>query len=280
MLTSLHPISPTSDQAVRDLLDQRAARASHTRYTSVSYSERSDSPSIYSRGDYSPQTKSHFHGRQWANPGYQMSLTSRARSSFNDDEDEDDDAVTTFTRASFDQDDERSLFPAADDDISVVAGLTPRRPTHPTLDSVVGGEEVVSESPPTEEIEEDPRMSMLGPKMRFVSRAPWELGGEDMLEEEEEEPSSATDSPSVFSNKIHNWRSKDPDKDKTPAKGLGLTTILTGSSGPRTYSNRKGSSGMNPGLHRQQHQEFQKQDPYGPHLSAASQSHGTIQYVI
>jgi hypothetical protein len=36
-----------------------------------------------------------------------------------------------------------------------------------------------------EEEEFNPRMSLLGPKMRFHSRAPWETGGE-MLEEEEE----------------------------------------------------------------------------------------------
>ncbi|KAF8516398.1 hypothetical protein JB92DRAFT_3114265 [Gautieria morchelliformis] len=251
MLTSRHPRSPTSDQAV---IDEQA----HTRYTSVSYSQRSDSPSIYSRAEYSPNTQSHARG-DWLHSGYQTSLSGQDRSSFDDD---DDDALTFYTRNSYDQDD-RSLYPPADDDVSFISALAPRPPLlHPSpVPSAEGS--------PSEETVEDTRMR-LGPKMRYVSRAPWEFG-DGLLEEEEEEgegePGSAT--ASTFSDKTRRSR----DQDKPTAKGLGFTT-RSRSPGPLPAPGRKGSGGTN-GMYRQQTRESQG-GPYGPHLSGASHSHSAI----
>ena len=48
----------------------------------------------------------------------------------------------------------------------------------------------------TEDDESEHRMSMLGIKMRFHSKAPWEAGGEDIPEEEEQERKSGDRPPS------------------------------------------------------------------------------------
>ncbi|CAK5280477.1 unnamed protein product [Mycena citricolor] len=48
-------------------------------------------------------------------------------------------------------------------------------------------EENPIEESEAEHEEPDPRMSLLGPKMRFHSKAPWEMDGGDIMEEEEDE---------------------------------------------------------------------------------------------
>ena len=270
MLASLQPNSPTSEQAVRDLIDQRA-RASHTRYSSASYSQRSDSPSIYSRGDLSPNTQTHPQG-EWISQSDQMSLRGQNQSGFDDDE---DDSLTTFTRSSFDRDDQVSL-PPADDDISIFSIPTPKAPAQPiSVPSPLQDLDIDVGSPGTEPVEEGPRMSMLGPKMRFVSKAPWELGEDDLAEEEDEEPGSATDTLSIFGSKMSSWRNK--DQDKSSPKGLGLATLRSRSPGFPSASSRKGSGGTSSSMFRH---ETQREGPYGPHLASASQSHGAIPYVL
>ena len=268
MLASLHPNSPTADQAVKDLIDQRA-RASHTRYPSASYSQHSDSPSIYSRAEFSPNNKPDSRGG-WLTPvGGDMGP---CQSGFDDDDDDDDDDEkeeeeedphTTFT--SFDRD-HHSEFPPADDDVSVISIPTPRPLVHSSEPSIAADSSTDVDSPPTEEIEQVPRMSMLGPKMRFVSKAPWELDDDDLLEEEEEEPASAADALATFSSRMSSWRGKDP----TVNKGLGLATRIPRSPGLSSPSSKKG------GIFRNQSNDFRRESPYGPHLSGASQSHSAI----
>ncbi|GBE77860.1 hypothetical protein SCP_0107420 [Sparassis crispa] len=157
----------SQEDHLRLLLDQRAARADlHGRFPSIS--EMSDSPSVYSHPRFSPRppdrsqldpnspsfhvTVSSHHAVPPSEPRSPISsLSDRERLNFPNASslDLDDDP-----RSSYDS----TKFPSED------------------------------EEPSPEEDEEDmPRLSVYGPKMRVHSRAPWELG-EDEIEEQDEVP--------------------------------------------------------------------------------------------
>ncbi|KAF8584989.1 hypothetical protein K439DRAFT_1097610 [Ramaria rubella] len=269
MLASLHPNSPTSDQAVKDLIDHRA-RASHTRYSSVSFSQRSDSPSIYSRGDYSPGAQ-YRPSADWPSgrPSYAYSVA--GQSAFDDAEDH---IHNPFARSSFDHDDESSRAADDDDCVSFISALTPKIAVPPASDPPdTRNVELDADSPPSEDIDDDPRMSILGPKMRFVSKAPWELGDDDLLEEDEEDSGGAAEALTMFSHRMSNWRNR--EHDKSSAKSLGLRSNSPAPSLP----DKKNPSTFSMGL---QHQTTGplREGPYGNHLTGASQSHSAIQYVV
>ncbi|KAI1793865.1 hypothetical protein LXA43DRAFT_179185 [Ganoderma leucocontextum] len=141
----------THDDHLKLLLDQRAARANlHARFPSLS--ELSDSPSLYSHPQFSPRP----HDRMDPQPhsfrfppspnAYTPSL-SEPRSPITDRE-----RLNIPTASSLDLD---------DDD--------PRSSSE--LNSIPDGQDSDS---PFHDTEDDPRISIYGPKMRFHSPAPWE----------------------------------------------------------------------------------------------------------
>ncbi|KAH9947910.1 hypothetical protein B0H21DRAFT_690921 [Amylocystis lapponica] len=158
----------THDDHLRHLLDQRAARADiHGRFPSLS--ECSDSPSVYSPAHFSPRPLDRpqldtnlrsFHlppSPQYHHP------PSEPRSPMSDRE-----RLNFPNASSLDLDDDprsSNEFSVSNDDDDL--------------------------SPNDEEEEEElPRVSVYGPKMRFHSRAPWEL--EDDIGEQEEPDSSGS----------------------------------------------------------------------------------------
>ena len=168
--------------------------------------------------------------------------------------------------------------PAADEDSgkSFVPAPTPKPAFQPAA-PLSHGVYPASGSPDTEEADEDPRMSMLGPKMRFVSRAPWEIGEDDVVEEDEENPGGAADTPSIFSGKMGHQRSR--DQDKFSVKGHALPAVRGRSPAP-SVTIKKSGFGISFGLYRPKTPEFHSEGIYGPYISGASQSHNDIMYVL
>lgn len=150
MLRSLHSPNDDHDDHVRQLLDQRTTRAHmHGRFPSLS--EFSDSPSVYSRAFFSPRPteKSDVDPRlQYTSP----SPPPHPRSNLN--------RLNDPAASMLDLDDDPRMSYASSD---------------------VYEETTVDD----EDDEPMPRMSLLGPKMRFHSRAPWEME-EGLLQEEDE----------------------------------------------------------------------------------------------
>jgi hypothetical protein len=139
--------SPAQEDNLRRLLDQRAARADihHARFPSLT--EFSDSPSIYSHARFSPRPPHRDSSSpQFDFPGHPQ----YARPSL--------EAVRSFA-----------------------ASPTSAHSADPTMGAHQGRSHS-PESVPSEDEEPDPRMSFLGPTMRFHSPAPWET--EDAVKEE------------------------------------------------------------------------------------------------
>ena len=194
---------PAHDDHLRHLLDQRAARADlHGRFPSVS--ELSDSPSIYSHPHFSPRPPdrpfldSHVHSFRFPQSTnvYSPSL-SEPRSPITDRE-----RLNIPNASSLDlEDDPRS---SSEYQSSEYQSLPPDEQD----DSLIEPEE------------EEPRISMYGPKMRFHSPAPWE--------EDQGDSKGAVDEPSR--------RSKKKDSGK---KGWGLSRA-SGETRPSNESIRSG----------------------------------------
>ena len=196
---------PAHDDHLRHLLDQRAARADlHGRFPSLS--EFSDSPSVYSHPHFSPRPPD----RPFLDPnphsfrfpqspkGYSPSL-SEPRSPITDRE-----RLNFPNASSLDlEDDPRSS--SESQSISEYQSLPPEEHD----DSLIEPEE------------EEPRISMYGPKMRFHSPAPWE--------EDETDSKSVLEEPSKRSKK----------KDLTNKKGWGLSRT-SGETRPSNDSVRSG----------------------------------------
>ncbi|CCL98996.1 uncharacterized protein FIBRA_01004 [Fibroporia radiculosa] len=144
------PIDPYSrDDHLRSLLDQRTARADiHGRFPSLS--EFSDSPSVYSRAHFSPRptdrshvdTNFEFVVPVHVRPSEPRSLSDRERLNFPN-------------ASSLDLDDDPTSSCACSN-------------SH-------DGEDLSGEDE-----DEPPRISTYGPKMTVHSRAPWELGEDDV----------------------------------------------------------------------------------------------------
>ena len=196
---------PPHDDHLRHLLDQRAARADlHGRFPSLS--EFSDSPSVYSHPHFSPRPpdRPFLEGNSFRFPqspkGYSPSL-SEPRSPITDRE-----RLNLPNASSLDlEDDPRSS--SEYQSVSEYQSLAP---------------DDQDRSNSTDPEEEEPRISMYGPKMRFHSPAPWE--------EDEEDAKSVVEGPSSKRSK------KKPDGGK---KGWGLSRS-SGDTRPSTDSVRSG----------------------------------------
>ncbi|KAJ8520120.1 hypothetical protein ONZ45_g3032 [Pleurotus djamor] len=159
-LTINSPVDDHEDTHLRRLLDQRAAHAPfHARYPSVS--EFTDTPSVYSHPFFSPRPMA-FSDHD-ARRGYQNNWSS-APSHLRRDHDGIDDLATSM----LDLDDDSSVSMEFQDD-GDEGGI------YQDTEGEEGEEE--------EEEESMPRMSLLGPKMRFHSKAPWEV--DETLQEED-----------------------------------------------------------------------------------------------
>ena len=153
-----HYSSPNNDH-IRQLLNQRHASNSkphHSPFPSVS--DVSDSPSVYSRSPFTPRP-------------FDKAEQSTRIPTF-DDQDRESSSLDLF-------DDTRTSYVTA-------------RTTYDTEDTYGSRDDLSL----TEDDEPEHRMSMLGIKMRFHSKAPWEAGGEDIPEEEEYERNSGDRPPS------------------------------------------------------------------------------------
>jgi hypothetical protein len=150
--------SPNHDH-IRQLLNQRHASNStfhHSRFPSVS--DVSDSPSVYSRSPFTPRS---FDKAEQPTP------------------------IPAFD----DQDQEPSTLGLSD---GPHASYSTARTTYAAEDMYESRDDLSL----TDDDEPEHRISMLGIKMRFHSKAPWEAGGEDIQEEEERERNSGDRPPS------------------------------------------------------------------------------------
>ncbi|KAF5384999.1 hypothetical protein D9615_001408 [Tricholomella constricta] len=154
MLRSINSPPDPHDDHLRQLLDQRATRADvHDRFSTLS--QFSDTPSIYSRPFLSPRPLDN-------DPGSSVSasqLKSPAASTFSSRSHRDRFNDPTASMLDLDDDPRMSIASDIYDD--------------------------QQQSGVDDSDESARRMSYLGPKMRFHSRAPWEMD-EDALEEEDE----------------------------------------------------------------------------------------------
>ncbi|THH18084.1 hypothetical protein EW146_g2846 [Bondarzewia mesenterica] len=167
MLRSMNsPHSPTDDH-LRRLLDQRAARADihHGRFPSLT--DFSDSPSVYSHPYFSPQPldkaelAANTDGFDFAIPSQYRNLVHEPRTPGLDRERLNDPSASILDLED-DPTDSRPNSQLYEDDHS------------PSYDDNDDSEPV-------------PRMSMLGPKMRFHSPAPWEMEEEPIEEQDEQD---------------------------------------------------------------------------------------------
>lgn len=156
MLRSINSSLDLRDDHLRHLLDQRTTRADMPgRFSALS--QFPDTPSVYSRAFFSPRPQD----QEFASPTttgrspHKSPATSSHDDHLHDPDsvlDLGDDSRVSNASTNFYEDDQRSVDNNDDDD----------------------------------DDEPMPRMSVLGPKMRFHSRAPWELDGDQLLEEEPE----------------------------------------------------------------------------------------------
>lgn len=136
--------SPAQEDNLRRLLDQRAGRADihHARIPSLT--EFSDSPSIYSHGHFSPRP-SHLDSSP---PQFNFAIPPHyAQPSF--------EAVRSFSPSAI------GIRELGTDGVTPTTNTRRERSTSP-------------ESIPSDDEEPVPRLSFLGPTMRFHSPAPWE----------------------------------------------------------------------------------------------------------
>src|ERR1700683_2254474 len=165
MLRSMSSSPYPCDDHLRQLLDQRSARADmNGRFSSIS--EYSDTPSVYSHR-FSPTPHDREEG-DFNAMGLNLD-TSRRRPS-------DSEPRSPMSDRELLNDPSASGLDLEDDYRSSYASSN-------TYD-----EDNECTLKPTD-VEEDSRMSMLGPKMRIHGRAPWEMG-EDTLAEGDESDSS------------------------------------------------------------------------------------------
>jgi hypothetical protein len=145
--------SPGTDAHVRHLLDQRFARADpFGRYSSSTMSEASDTPSVYSRA-FSPR------------PAVPLTDNYLHKS-------------PTFPRLY--DDPSSSVLDLSEDNYSSMASYTP-----------YDRHDVIDDHEKALEVNEDEDGLPRGPKMRFHSRAPWEMEGGSLEEVNESESSGS-----------------------------------------------------------------------------------------
>lgn len=148
------PPQDTHDQLLRALLDQRAARADvHGRFSTVS--EYTDTPSVYSRPNFSPKPSDN---GEHSTPSTHYDYPS---------------PVSPHPEA---------LPPARSQPASMLD-----LDDDPRSSLALSDNDPLSGEGQDDELDATTRISYLGPKMRFHSRAPWELEGDPLEEEDESE---------------------------------------------------------------------------------------------
>jgi hypothetical protein len=173
------PADPYEDH-LRRLLDQRAARAD-MRSRSPSVSEFMDTPSVYSNAVFSPSPvhkpdvvvdRSSYETSRARSPSLSESISPTSpREPLND---------PTVSMLDLDDNDE------TESSFSYVV------PDHPYGDEDNSRDEEEFEEGHDVEETQATRISYLGPKMRFHSRAPWETSQDSLAEEEEPEEDRAS----------------------------------------------------------------------------------------
>lgn len=189
---------------VRTLLDNRTQRADvpppHTRYSS--FSDRSDSPSLYS--NYVRNTPATPASRF---PHVDQRDTSISRSPFpmTPEERSTDPNASTLDLSEDNQSDVGSHVVISHDDGHVIA----------------------------DDADSETRMSLLGPKMRVHSRAPWETGEDDDPDSDLDD--SGTDNLSIFGGK---------KTGRAMIRGLGFGSSKASGARPsiESYATSKGKS--------------------------------------
>ncbi|TFK30781.1 hypothetical protein FA15DRAFT_662831 [Coprinopsis marcescibilis] len=147
MLGSPYSSQDSHDRHMRALLDQRTSRADPSRFSALS--QFSDTPSHYSRAYCSPNTSDRG-DRETFTTEYLQNDTRLPGDNFNDHR-----QISTLNFS-----DDRH--------------------------SATSSPEIYDDDPHSfEDQQEDSRVDYLGPKMRFHSRAPWELGDSAVEEEDE-----------------------------------------------------------------------------------------------
>ncbi|KII93822.1 hypothetical protein PLICRDRAFT_406652 [Plicaturopsis crispa FD-325 SS-3] len=210
MLRTMNSPADTHNDHLRHLLDQRTTRANHGRFPSLS--EMSDSPSVYSHAHFSPHPldqadiDAHTNSFNFHIPSSHRGRPhSPDRQTMHDPNasvlDFDEDPRLSYASSSLIQDHDQ------DEQYSDEEGES----------DVVDGEA-------------DPRMSMLGPKMRFHGLAPWEMGEEPVEEEGEDSDSGQSKAPSIF----HRGRNHAGKK----GLGIGSSQRAQGASRPSADSSR------------------------------------------
>ncbi|KAJ4485983.1 hypothetical protein J3R30DRAFT_1434413 [Lentinula aciculospora] len=171
MQRSPNPPADPHDAHLRRLLDQRATRADlHSRVPSLS--ELSDTPSLYSHAYFSPSPAQFNSNLDEMSSNFASPIPSH-RDRFND-----------LAVSMLDMDDEpRSSYSSNE------------------FDDIDGGDQSTVEQEDDDELA-IPRMSLLGPKMRVHSKAPWEL--EDSPVQQDEESEDDMDSHSIMSSSTRN----------------------------------------------------------------------------
>ncbi|KAF5311853.1 hypothetical protein D9619_003138 [Psilocybe cf. subviscida] len=156
MPASPHVARYANDDYLRQLLDQRTTRADLLgRFSTIS--ECSDTPSVYSRTQFSPGPS--VSGDHSEESRYTAAPSSQARPNANFDT-----VGSSMLDLGYDQ-------------------RTSYAPSETRVDDPLAYED-------EGEVDTSSRMSYLGPKMRFHSRAPWEMD-ETALDEEDEEDNHA-----------------------------------------------------------------------------------------
>lgn len=156
MPASPHVARYANDDYLRQLLDQRTTRADLLgRFSTIS--ECSDTPSVYSRTQFSPGPS--VSGDHSEESRYTAAPSSQARPNANFDT-----VGSSMLDLGYDQ-------------------RTSYAPSETQEDDPLAYED-------EGEVDASSRMSYLGPKMRFHSRAPWEMD-ETALDEEDEEDNHA-----------------------------------------------------------------------------------------
>lgn len=209
--------SPSDAHAdhLRHLLDQRTARAdvhAHTRFPSLS--EFSDTPSVYSHPFFSPRPtmdKAEADGN--AHP-YGLEVP-YSRST----------CASPMSNRQRLNDPNASMLDLDDDSRSSIRSVATYDDDQRTINSM----EYESDS----DDEPQPRMSLLGPKMRFHGPAPWETS-EDPLQEEDEPEDEPR--PSFTSKRGRGRSAKGDGIMKT--LGLGSSSRPSTGSRPSIESNR------------------------------------------
>lgn len=191
MLLSMNSPPDPHDDHLRHLLDQRATRADlHSRVPSLS--EFSDTPSIYSHPFFSPQPAdrdvdtsslaSQSLSRSSPRPGRERNRINELAVSMLD---LDEDPRSSFASSSVYNDEEQDDYDENDEDDEPM-----------------------------------PRMSLLGPKMRFHSKAPWELD-EGIVTEDEAESDRSRDHPKNSFSPVEPLKTKKTSFESRRSQGKG-----------------------------------------------------------